>query len=147
MPLIARALTILLGFILASMAAGLVVATTVLLPEWSELALGPVENGMLSIMLAFGVVFLSASAILPALIVVILGESFSIRSALFYTAAGAVVGLATYAGMGRIDPETWTIGGLFRRELEIMAAAGIVAGWVYWAIAGRKAGAWRASPL
>jgi len=30
-----------------------------------------------------------------------------------------------------------------RREVEIMAGAGIVAGLVYWLIAGRNAGAWR----
>jgi hypothetical protein len=29
------------------------------------------------------------------------------------------------------------------RGVEIMAAAGIVAGFVYWALAGRNAGAWR----
>jgi hypothetical protein len=35
------------------------------------------------------------------------------------------------------------VNGFARRELEIMAAAGIVAGFVYWAIAGRNAGRWR----
>lgn len=144
MTLVVRATAILFGFVLASIAAGFVVTLAVLLPEWSELPLGPIENGMLGIMLTFGVVFLSASALLPALIVVVLGESFSIRSVLFYAVAGAVVGLVTYVGMGRIEPESWTIGGLFRRELEVMTAAGIVGGWVYWAIAGRNAGAWRA---
>jgi hypothetical protein len=33
--------------------------------------------------------------------------------------------------------------GIVRRELEIMTGAGIVAGMVYWIIAGRNAGAWR----
>jgi hypothetical protein len=33
--------------------------------------------------------------------------------------------------------------GLDRRELEVMTGAGIVAGLVYWAIAGRRAGMWR----
>jgi hypothetical protein len=39
-----------------------------------------------------------------------------------------------------------SVDGFARRELEIMAAAGIVAGLVYWGIAGRRAGAWRAPP-
>jgi len=39
-----------------------------------------------------------------------------------------------------------TAGGFARRELEIMVAAGIVAGLVYWAVAGRKAGVWREPP-
>ncbi len=30
-----------------------------------------------------------------------------------------------------------------RREVEIMAGAGIIAGLVYWLIAGRNAGEWR----
>jgi hypothetical protein len=33
-----------------------------------------------------------------------------------------------------------------RRHLEIMTGAGIVAGIVYWLIAGRNAGAWRNPP-
>jgi hypothetical protein len=36
--------------------------------------------------------------------------------------------------------------GIVRRHLEIMTGAGIVAGLVYWMIAGRNAGAWRAPP-
>ena len=38
------------------------------------------------------------------------------------------------------------VGGV-RREVEIMAGAGIIAGLVYWLIAGRNAGAWRVPPL
>ena len=33
--------------------------------------------------------------------------------------------------------------GIVRRHLEIMTGAGIVAGLIYWMIAGRTAGAWR----
>ena len=33
--------------------------------------------------------------------------------------------------------------GIVRRHLEIMTGAGIVAGLIYWMIAGRNAGAWR----
>jgi hypothetical protein len=36
--------------------------------------------------------------------------------------------------------------GIVRRHLEIMTGAGIVAGAVYWMIAGRNAGAWREGP-
>jgi hypothetical protein len=36
--------------------------------------------------------------------------------------------------------------GIIRRHLEIMTGAGIVAGLVYWMIAGRNAGAWRTQP-
>jgi hypothetical protein len=36
--------------------------------------------------------------------------------------------------------------GIVRRHLEIMTGAGIVAGLLYWMIAGRNAGAWREPP-
>jgi hypothetical protein len=36
--------------------------------------------------------------------------------------------------------------GIVRRHLEIMTGAGIVAGIVYWLVAGRNAGAWRNPP-
>jgi hypothetical protein len=36
--------------------------------------------------------------------------------------------------------------GIVRRHLEIMTGAGVVAGFVYWLIAGRNAGAWRKAP-
>jgi hypothetical protein len=41
------------------------------------------------------------------------------------------------------DPNTLQFDGIVHRHLEIMTGAGIVAGLVYWMIAGRNAGAWR----
>ena len=43
----------------------------------------------------------------------------------------------------RSIPETLQFDGIVRRHLEIMTGAGIVAGLIYWMIAGRSAGAWR----
>ena len=60
--------------------------------------------------------------------------------------AAAVVGLACYLGLIPFDPETLRFDGIVRRHLEIMTGAGIVAGVVYWMIAGRNAGAWREPP-
>ena len=56
-----------------------------------------------------------------------------------------MVGLACYLGLVPFDPETLHFEGIVRRHLEIMTGAGIVAGLVYWMIAGRNAGAWRAA--
>ena len=39
--------------------------------------------------------------------------------------------------------ETLHFDGIVRRHLEILTGAGIVAGLIYWMIAGRSAGAWR----
>ena len=57
--------------------------------------------------------------------------------------AVALVGLACYLGLVPFHSETLQFEGIVRRHLEIMTGAGIVAGVVYWLIAGRNAGAWR----
>jgi hypothetical protein len=80
---------------------------------------------------------------LPAMIIAAVTEAFSIRSALAYAVGGALVGLACYLGLVPFDPETLRFEGIVRRHLEIMTGAGIIAGLVYWMIAGRTAGAWR----
>jgi hypothetical protein len=77
------------------------------------------------------------------MIVVAITEAFYIRSALAYAVGGGVVGLACYLGLVPFDPATLRFDGIIRRHLEIMTGAGIVAGLVYWMIAGRNAGAWR----
>ena len=70
-------------------------------------------------------------------------EAFSIRSLLFYALGGALFGLGVYLAFTQFDPSAMSFAGVDRRELEVMTGAGIVAGLVYWAIAGRRAGAWR----
>ncbi|HAR16149.1 MAG TPA: hypothetical protein DCS52_20890, partial [Bradyrhizobium sp.] len=49
-------------------------------------------------------------------------------------------------GLIPFDPDTVQFHGIVRRHMEIMTGAGIVAGLVYWLIAGRTAGAWREPP-
>src|ERR1700710_698577 len=95
------------------------------------------------ILLGFGVIFISGFALLPAMIVVLITEAFYIRSALTYAVGGGIVGLACYLGLVPFDTSTLRFEGIVRRHLEIMTGAGIVAGLVYWMIAGRNAGAWR----
>jgi hypothetical protein len=58
-------------------------------------------------------------------------------------AVGGAVGAACYLGLIPFDPATLHFEGIVRRHLEILTGAGIVAGLVYWMIAGRTAGAWR----
>jgi hypothetical protein len=84
--------------------------------------------------------------LLPAMIVVAITEAFYIRSVLAYAIGGGLVGLACYLGLIPFDPATLRFDGIVRRHLEIMTGAGIVAGLVYWMIAGRNAGAWRQPP-
>ena len=146
MALIGRLFVILFGFLAACLVAGMIVVSAIMFPEFSDLGAGPVDPGALNILLGFGFIFVSGFALLPAMVVVAITEAFHIRGALTYAVGGGVVGLACYLGLVPFDPETLRFEGIVRRHLEIMTGAGIVAGMVYWMIAGRNAGAWRAPP-
>lgn len=143
MSLIGRLFVILFGFFAAAMTAGIVVVGAVLWPEFSDLDAGPIDHDALNIMLGFGFVFVSGFALVPAMLVVAITEAFYIRSLLAYAVGGAAVGLFCYLGLVPFDPGTLAFDGIVRRHLEIMTGAGILAGVVYWMIAGRNAGAWR----
>jgi hypothetical protein len=144
MALIGRLFVILFAFLAASMVAGIIVIVAVLFPEFSDL--GPVDPAALNIVLGFGFIFISGFALLPAMIVVAITEAFYIRSVLAYAIGGGLVGLACYLGLIPFDTATLSFDGIVRRHLEIMTGAGIVAGLVYWMVAGRNAGAWRLPP-
>jgi len=146
MALIGRLFVILFGFLAACLAAGMIVVGAVLYPEFSDLATGPIDQSAINIVLGFGFIFLSGFALLPALVVVLITEAFYIRSVLVYAVGGAIVGAACYLGLVPFDTETLQFDGIVRRHLEIMTGAGIVAGLIYWMIAGRTAGAWRDPP-
>jgi hypothetical protein len=146
MALIGRLFVILFGFLAACLVAGMIVVGAVLYPEFSDLATGPIDQSALNVVLGFGFIFISGFALLPALIVVLITEAFYVRGVLTYAVGGALVGAACYLGLVPFDPDTLHFEGIVRRHLEIMTGAGIVAGLVYWMIAGRTAGAWREPP-
>lgn len=76
--------------------------------------------------------------ILPALIVVIVGEVAQIRSYLYYIISGGIAVLALLFLAGTIDnTQAYTIPSV--RFMTIFAASGFVAGFIYWLIAGRNA--------
>ena len=146
MSLIGRLFAILFGLLAASLVAGAIVVGAVLFPAFSDFADGPIDSSAINILMGFGFIFVSGFALLPAVIVVAITEAFYIRSALAYAVGGGVVGLACYLGLIPFDPATLRFDGIVRRHLEIMTGAGIVAGIVYWMIAGRNAGLWRTPP-
>jgi hypothetical protein len=143
MALIGRLFLILFAFLAACLAAGIVVVGAVLFPRFSDFGAGPIDESAFDVLVGVGFIFISGFALLPAMIIAAITEAFSIRSALAYAVGGALVGLACYLGLVPFDPETLRFEGIVRRYLEIMTGAGIVAGLVYWMIAGRTAGAWR----
>ena len=146
MSLIGRLFVVFFAFLAACFAAGMIVVGAVLYPEFSDLGGGPIDQGAIDVLLGFGFIFLSGFALLPALVVVLITEAFYIRSVLVYAVGGAIVGAACYLGLVPFDTETLQFDGIVRRHLEIMTGAGIVAGLIYWMIAGRTAGAWRDPP-
>lgn len=146
MALIVRLFVIALGFLAASLVAGMIVVIAIMFPEFSDLGTGPVDEGVFQILVGFGFIFISGFALLPAAIIALITEAFSIRGVLAYAIGGAAVGAACYLSLVPFDTETWQFNGIVHRHLEIMTGAGIVAGLVYWTIAGRTAGAWREPP-
>ena len=146
MALIGRLFVVFFAFLFACLAAGMIVVGAVLYPEFSDLGTGPIDQSAINVVLGFGFIFISGFALLPALIVVLITEAFYIRGVLTYAIGGAIVGAACYLGLIPFDPDTLHFEGIVRRHLEIMTGAGIVAGLVYWMIAGRNAGAWREPP-
>jgi hypothetical protein len=141
--LIGRLFVIFFAFLAACLVAGMIVVGAVLFPDFSGLGGGPIDQGAWDIVLGFGFIFVSGFALLPAMVVAAITEAFYIRGALSYAVGGGLIGLACYLGLVPFDPDTLHFEGIVRRHLEIMTGAGIVAGIVYWMIAGRNAGAWR----
>jgi hypothetical protein len=142
MALLLRIVVIFAGFLLASLAAAVVVIGAVLYPELSGVELN-LDESTARIIVSLGFIFVSGFALLPALVMALITEAFALRSILVYAVSGAVVGGACYLSLTPWDPATMHFQGLDRRELEVMIGAGVVAGLVYWLVAGRRAGLWR----
>jgi hypothetical protein len=142
-----RCLVIGLACVAAALAGGLVIAIAALTPQWSDLVLGPIGETGIRVVVGFSVIFLSWPGVLGALALILMSEALAIRSPLFYAGSGALLAAALYLASRNWDTLALSVNGFARRELEIMAAAGIVAGFAYWVIAGRRAGAWRADHL
>ena len=133
---------ILVAFFAASLAAGIVLVFAIVFPEWGNGRFG-FDEGSFAVVATIGFVIVGSFGFIPALMIALVTEALNIRNALIYATGGAMIGALAYLGIARFDPDTMTMIGGVRREVEIMAGAGIVAGLVYWLIAGRNAGVWR----
>jgi hypothetical protein len=145
MSLLGRIIVILFALIVASMAAGIALSIGILAPVWASMDTDPVERVIFFVGAFFGTSFVGATATLPALVLIVVSEAARMRSLLYYGVAGAVVGLSSYFGSnisGRLENTTDVVP--VDHGLQLAAAAGIIGGLVYWLIAGRRAGAWRA---
>jgi H+/Cl- antiporter ClcA len=145
MSLFLRTLMIAFGFLVSCMAAAFVVAYGLVGPDLSDFSNGSREYFLVLLFLggAAGVVT-PFYVFAPSFAVIFIGEMLSLRSILYYALCGALIGAMAYflsdmtarmQGAGTVVPLT--------RELQFLAAAGIVGGFVYWLIAGRSAGKWK----
>jgi len=135
-----RLVVIVAGFLLASLVAALVITIGVLM-EWEEI-LRITGSSAAWLAVAFIGLIVSAKGLVPAMLIIALSESLRLRSPLFYAALGGagLVGLYYALGLADRGPPGDI---LVARDLQIMAGGGIAGGFVYWAVAGRRAGSWR----
>jgi hypothetical protein len=143
MAVLVRIVMMFVGYVLACIAASLVVTIGTLTPQWDDLTALGLQTVAVWAIVMIGAAMIGAVAMMPALLVIAIAEGFAWRSSLFYGALGGVLGLSLsygldFAGYGG-DPDGPLV---LVREREVLAAAGIAGGFVYWLVAGRKAGSW-----
>lgn len=88
-------------------------------------------------LLRIGYAMLSVQTLLPALLLVIVGEVARIRGSLYYVAGGGAV-LAMVPLLARLDQPA-AVFQLAPAVWQVLATAGFAGGFVYWLLAGRNA--------
>ncbi|HEX9323349.1 MAG TPA: hypothetical protein VF913_14715 [Xanthobacteraceae bacterium] len=139
MALIARIFVVIFAFLAACVAAAAVLMGGFLLPEWNDLMGAADIPGNTAVLIGLSAILISGFGLIPAMLLIAIAEGFRLRSVLFYGFAGGAIGLILYLGSDELYRAEQAV-----RESELFAASGIAAGLTYWALAGRKAGAWRA---
>jgi len=137
---IGRIIVVAFAFFLATMAAGFVLFTLGLERVTGELhRLGPdgdTVTASLS-MLDQGLALVASVSIIPALLVIFVGEIVRIHSVIYYVAGGSAA-LAAVPLLARVQQS-----GAFAMPehtvWQVFATAGFAGGLVYWLIAGRNA--------
>ncbi len=142
MGIITRILLVIFAYVLACITASLVLTIGTLTPDWDDLTALGLQSAAVWSVVAVGAAVIGVIATLPTLLVVALAEGFAWRSILVYAVLGGVLALALCYGLdfaGYVgEPDSY-----LAREREVLAAAGIAGGLVYWLFAGRKAGSWK----
>ena len=113
-------------------------------PDWPALSGDAAQRTGFWVLVFFAASLSGAVIILPLFLLVVLAESFRLRSVLLYAFAGAVVMVFGYFMSGFAEHQDTIHLPTKGQEAAIAAAAGVVFGFVYWLLAGRRAGAWRA---
>jgi hypothetical protein len=147
MSLVGRLFVIFFCLFLAIVAAGFALALGVMLPDVVTLSTDPVEHFTFFAASFFATSFVGYVAFVPALVLIAIAETFNIRTIFYYAIAGAGIGLFAYYGSNiSVAVENSTDMPPVAFSLQLVAAAGIIGGFVYWLFAGRNAGRWK-NPL
>ena len=144
MSLFVRIFVVFFALMISIMVAGLALAAGVMLPDFITLASDPVEKFSFFAMAFFTTSFAGAYAFVPALILIAIAETFDLRSIFYYAIGGGLIALLGYYSAD-ISPalENTTDISPVTYGMQLVAACGIIGGFVYWLIAGRKAGRWK----
>ncbi len=154
MVVLYRIMMMVAGYSAACIAASLVLTFGTLAPQWTDVA-QTVPPDIQSIAVwsvtAVGAAVIFAVAMLPTLLVIAIAEGLALRSPVVYGVIGGALALAAAYGLnsygfefaGNAGNAASSAGPDFAREREVIAAAGIAGGLVYWLFAGRKAGSWK----
>lgn len=148
MALFLRSIVIAVAFLVSCLVAAFVVAYGLVAPELSANANADAGFFLLILFFAGAAGLVTPFYVFaPAFVAILIAEMFSLRSVIYYTLGGALIGALAYfmtdatarvQGKGTVMPIT--------DELQWLTAGGIVAGFVFWAIAGRGAGRWKELP-
>lgn len=144
MSLFFRFFVILFALLISIFAAGLALAVGIMVPDVVTVTADPIEHFQFFFVSFFTTGFVGAYAFLPAVALIAIAETFDIRSIFYYALGGAAIGLIAYFGSNiAVQLEATTDLPPVAFGLQLVAASGIVAGFVYWLIAGRNAGKWK----
>src|SRR5581483_1234035 len=136
MTALARIFMMIVGYVLACIAASLVLTLGALGPEWGaffgSFGLRPAEQSAAEwIVVGIGAFIIFIVGFFPVLLAIVIAEGLALRSIVIYGVLGGVLALALAFGLnftGYVAPPDVDLA----REREVFAAAGIAGGLVYW---------------
>ena len=89
---------------------------------------------------SFFAILAGTASFIPAMIIIILAEIKAYRSSLYYCISGLIIGLIAIISGPALTLSAPNGTGFLPLTYASFACAGIIAGFVYWLIAGRHAG-------
>ena len=142
---ITRFFVILFSLFFALLAAGIALAIGVMAPELVSISRPIRSRNSRSLRLPSSrPSFAGATAFVPAVILIAIAETFDIRSIFYYAIGGGLIAAVLwYMSDISLQLENTTDLSPITYGLQLVAAAGIIGGFVYWLLAGRKAGLWK----